>query len=175
MKMINILLTFSLLLVAGAAQARDAGVYAGAKLGAYSLDTDEEGLDIDYSDMAWGFYGGFRFNQYFSAEIEYLSLEEDSDKIFGVNVDLEADGWVVSARPTLPLNNNFEVYAKLGWAWLDSKASAFGFSETDSEDDFFWGVGATWYINKLHIRGEIQADDDVPDFLVYTVGVGVEF
>jgi len=87
-------LAFAMLAAAGVSQAQHTGMYAGAKLGGYTVDSG----DLDLSDFAWGGYAGFRINPYLSAEVEYLSLEEESDTLLGENFDAESDLWALSAR-----------------------------------------------------------------------------
>ena len=71
--------------------------------------------------------------------------------------------------------SNFDLFAKLGWGYTDVEASGFGVSATDSDDSFFGGIGAEWHGERLSVRGELQFDDDVPDTLVYTIGLGYAF
>ena len=161
------LLVAAAALLAGSVYAQDTGIYAGAKLGGYTVDVDS----LEFDDFAWGVYGGYMFNPYIGIEIEYLSLEEGSDG----GIDAEADVWIASAKPTLPIGDTFELFAKLGWGYTDVEVSGFGLSESDSDDSFFGGIGAEWHGERLSVRGELQFDDDVPDTLVYTVGLGYAF
>lgn len=152
-------------LQAGAASAEN--FYVGGKLGGYDVD---QGI-VDINELALGGYFGYRFNEYVSVEAEYVHLFEDST--FGVDVD--GDFWALSVRPTLPLGDDWELYAKAGWGYLDAEASTSFGSANDSDDDFVWGLGAQWNGSSFHVRGEVQADADVPDFLIYTVGIGFSF
>ncbi len=152
-------------LQAGAVSAED--FYLGGKLGGYDV---EEGF-VDINELALGAYFGYRFNEYVSVEAEYVNLFEDST--FGVDVD--GDLWAVSVRPTLPLDDEWELYAKAGWGWLDVEADGGFVSTSGTDDDFIWGLGIQWNGPNFHVRGEVQSDTDVPDFLIYTVGIGVSF
>ncbi len=153
-------------LQAGAATAEN--FYVGGKLGGYDVD---QGI-VDINELAAGGYFGYRFNEYVSVEAEYVHLFEDS--AFGADID--GDLWAFSVRPTLPLSEDWELYAKAGWGWLDVEVDGgfFG-SESDTDNDFVWGLGAQWSGQSFHVRGEVQADTDVPDFLIYTVGIGIDF
>lgn len=150
------------------ATAQDNNWYLGGKFGGYDVDQPV----VELNDLALGAYGGYRFNPYFSVEAEYINLFEDSVQ----GIDVDSDLWAFSVRPSYPIGDSWEVYAKLGWAWLEVEAddSFFG-SATEDDDDFFWGLGTSYSNNGFHIRGEVQADTDVPDFLIYTIGVGIDF
>jgi len=173
----------ALILICQVAHSEDTGVYAGAKVGGYSFEED----DVEISDIAWGVYGGYMFNRHIGVEAEYLKLEEGNDSfpIPGTNekgeIEGEVDIWALSIKPTLPLSDQWELYAKLGWNWYETEASGsvqgLGtlVSESDSDDGFLWGIGAEWSYDIYHLRAEFQSDDDFPDTSIYTVGVGINF
>ncbi len=168
MKLYATVLMAALAVQSGGVNAEDSGIYLGGKLGAYDIDSGP----LDINELAAGGYFGYRFNQYVSVEAEYVHLFEDS--AFGADID--GDLWVISVRPTLPLNKDWEIFAKLGWGWLDVEVDAGSFgSATEEDDDFAWGVGTTWTGEWFHVRGEVQADSDVPDFMIYTIGIGFDF
>jgi outer membrane autotransporter protein len=50
------------------------------------------------------------------------------------------------AKPRYQINN-FEVFARLGWAHTQVRANLPGRSTTDKDDDFSWGVGANYHFN----------------------------
>ncbi len=176
----------ALILMCQIAHAEDTGFYAGAKVGGYTFEENDE-FDFEISDVAWGVYGGYMFNRYIGVEAEYMSLEEGDDSVSvpgsSVNVDVvgEVESWGLSIKPTLPLSDQWELFAKLGWNWYDSQATAsiqgFGtqISASESDDEFFWGIGAAWSHNMFHVRAEYQSDEDYPDSSIYTVGFGVNF
>ena len=154
----------------GVATAEDGAPYVGAKLGGYQFDKGP----VDVNDFAAGFYFGYRFNRYVSVEGEWVYLIPD-DIVFGD--DFNANVWVASVRPSYPLNDSWEVYAKLGWGWIDAEIDREGSftNQSEEDDDFVWGLGTSWLGEKYHFRAEVQADTDVPDFLIYTIGAGLKF
>ncbi len=154
---------------AGPGLADESGVYLGIKAGGYEV---EQG-DIDSNEFAFGAYAGYRYNANLAFELEYSRLYAD-DFLGG-----DFDGYltVLSVVPTLPLDDNWDLYAKLGWAWLDFTIDG-GFSPRpgaeDEDDDFFWGLGASWSGENWQVRGEFQADTDT-DLMLYTLGIGYRF
>jgi opacity protein-like surface antigen len=74
-------------------------------------------------------------------------------------VDMKGTSWDLTARPTLPLGERFEVFGVLGYSWYDWKIRASFEGETVSEDDkdgeLLYGLGAAWQINDAWaLRGE---------------------
>lgn len=147
--------------------------YLGAKAGSYLNDDNE-----DFSETALGGYGGYRVNQYIAAEAEYLNLSEDSE----YSSDFEGDLYVVSLRPSLPLGDNWEIFGKIGWYWLDGDLTE-NYNrdqpiELSADDDgLFLGVGVTWYLNGFHIRSEYQSDEQgaFGGLAIFSLSVGIDF
>lgn len=148
----------------------DAGVYLGIKAGAYEVEQGE----VDSNEFALGAYVGYRYNKNLAFELEWAHLY--SDNFLGG--DFDGDLTALSVVPTLPIDDNWGIYAKLGWAWLDFTLEdnfldpASGVE--DDDNDFFWGFGASWSPEHWEFRGEFQADSDT-DLWLYTLGVGYRF
>jgi OmpA-OmpF porin, OOP family len=124
----------------------DSGPYVGAGIGYFGLDGD----GFDASDTSFKVFGGYRANQYFAAELEYIDGGKPEDS--GVEIDIS--GWNLSALGSWPVTEQFDVFAKLGVIFWDAKARGFG---DDSGEDFSYGVGADYKFGEnWAIRGEYQ-------------------
>jgi hypothetical protein len=137
---------------------RDASFYAGIKGGSYDFFLDDEDEIWDVFEHLWGPFAGYRFNDHLAIEAEYLLLEDDNDN----DNAYDADIFVVSVVPTLPIGDIWEIYAKIGWAWVDREVRRGG-SFTNFEDDgnkALWGLGTAWNIGHLTIGAEFQTEDD---------------
>jgi opacity protein-like surface antigen len=155
----------------------NSGLYLGAGIGQGSINTDTVSVPgasykFDANDFAYKIFGGWRFNKYFAAELDYVDLGNPSDKKSfddgeGGVIDLKTEigvsafaGYLVG---TLPIGI-FELSAKLGYTYWDAdlKASAEGFSDSasDSGEDFAWGVGAGMtFFDHLNAKIEYEALD----------------
>lgn len=81
---------------------------------AYNQDLDSFGLDADKKATTLSLFGGYNFNENFSAEFGYLYAGKG-----GVDgVDFETQGVALSGIARLPLNDIFSVFAE-GGAYLN--------------------------------------------------------
>lgn len=167
-------LAVAALMTAAAAQAQDTdeeyGLYAGAGVGEYNIDIDDfddataaiEGYDSD--DTAWRAFGGWRVNRYLSTEIAYINLGSPEDEIApDVFAEVETDGFAPYVIGTFPLGP-FEVFAKAGYYFHDTKARITtptgSTSASDSGEDFTWAAGAGVTIfDTFNIRLEYEQFD----------------
>lgn len=167
-------LAVAALMAAAAAQAQDTdeeyGLYAGAGVGEYNIDIDDfddataaiEGYDSD--DTAWRAFGGWRVNRYLSTEIAYINLGSPEDEIApDVFAEVETDGFAPYVIGTFPLGP-FEVFAKAGYYFHDTKARITtptgSTSASDSGEDFTWAAGAGVTIfDTFNIRLEYEQFD----------------
>lgn len=135
------------------AQAGMQGFYAGAEVG----NTDVSGAD---DDIGFKILGGYRFHPNLAAEIGYGMLYDKS----GVEVTaLEA---VVVGM--FPLNNQFSLIGKLGFANVDVEVPG----ASDDKTELTWGIGAQYDLGRnLGLRAVWQRyeTDDAIDYLA--VGV----
>ncbi len=128
------------------------------------------------------FYMGYSFNDYFQAELGYTFYEEYKFKnVFGVDgaaVDLSADTYDIVSVVKLPLNDVFNVYAKLGTANINKSDKANSTAKalplpaiSDRSYRLTYGVGAVYNLNSIfsidagwyHINGTSSIKDT--DFL----------
>jgi OOP family OmpA-OmpF porin len=92
--------------------------------------TDAAALSIDSRVVFTGrIAGGYQFNQNLAVEIGYLRFSAvDFNGVGGVlgqDISLKESALDFMAKPILPLSVNFNVYAKLGLAYVKANGSAF--------------------------------------------------
>jgi OmpA-OmpF porin, OOP family len=141
------------------AQARgaDTGFYVGGDVGQ---------LDLDGADKDTGFriLGGYQINRNFSAELGYSMLYDKDD------VDVSA--WELVGVGKLPLNNNFSLIGKLGFAMWEVEA----FGEKADGTDLTYAVGVQYDVSRnLGIRAQWQRYDVEGDADLLSVGLVYRF
>jgi len=148
------------------AMAAGSGPYVGAGVGSFGLDVDgiEDGVNFSGDDTGFKLLGGYRMNQYFGAELEYIDggSVEDKYSIDGdtLKVAIDVSGFNLSLLGSYPFADSFDVFAKVGAIFWDAdfKASFPGVptqKDTDDGNDFSWGVGASWYFTD-HLGARIE-------------------
>ncbi|GGY83250.1 hypothetical protein GCM10011613_30170 [Cellvibrio zantedeschiae] len=175
------------LLAAVALPAAADGFYIYGDLGQskFSGDTDE-------TDTAAALGLGYKLNNNFSLELGYHDLGgiDISETMYypGVgNVDVDgsvdASAVQVSALAKLPLNDSFDLFARLGYGRikLDATATASAQGVTGTESDSasenkpVYGVGAGYKLNeKVGLRAEYIKFGDT-DISSFTLGVSYAF
>lgn len=176
---------------APAAAQADAGWYIGGAYGMTTIDVDMTGITnptVDDSDSGFKIYGGFQFNKHLGAEVGYV---DGGKATFGGSIpslgigpftgDLSVTAITFAAVGTLPLNEQFALFGKVGLAAWDAKANvsaaALAGSADDSGTDLLYGIGARYNLNKnWGITLEYEAVD-VEDggFSMTSVGVRYKF
>jgi OmpA-OmpF porin, OOP family len=168
-----------------------AQLYVGFSVGQTNFgdDIDETLVDVgtvDSSDNGFKAFGGYRFNKYVAAELEYFKLGEAtySGTFGGATVTggkLRLSGYNLSAVGILPLSERFSGFAKLGIFLWEAKASeTTGGVPTEAKEDgndLSFGLGASYdFTNNLAARLEWQrlvVDSSEVDYL--SVGVVLAF
>ncbi len=104
---------------AGSALAAN-GLYVGAGAGQASYDVCGElrGLgatSCDDEDTGWKVFGGYDFSENLAVEAAWVDLGEVSASAAGGAATVEVDGIVVDLKGTLPLNEAFGIFGKVGF------------------------------------------------------------
>ena len=120
-----------------AAPAIAADVYLGVNAGQNAID-----VSTVKSSTAFGVLGGYTFNENIAAEVAYTDLGS-AERTFSPN-KLTGNVMSIAAVGSLPLNKDFSLFAKLGYA--QSKIDVPGISETKS--DLTYGIGAQYNASK---------------------------
>jgi OOP family OmpA-OmpF porin len=143
------------------AMAADNGPYIGAGIGSFGVDVD----GFDASDTGFKVFGGYRFMDYFAAELEYIDGGTAEDGGFEIDVS----GWNLSGIGRLPIGEKFNVFAKLGMIFWDADLGGIE-SGSDSGEDFSWGIGAGYsFTDQFGMQVEYQGfeieDADMVDMI----------
>ncbi|WP_340680030.1 outer membrane beta-barrel protein [Paraglaciecola sp.] len=178
-------LSLALIGLSGAAQAEmDApGIYVGAGYGQYSIQFEDRENDIDFDDDSAVLKGyvGAQFNAYLSLELAYQNFDEAND----IDNYAEIDGLSLAAIVSLPISENFSLFAKGGWfewkADVSTTIPAIGNITSSQEGgDIFYGAGLQYAFTK-NIRARIEyerfeLEDDIdPDLDVASVSIQYMF
>ena len=112
-----------------------------------NISDDDDGVDISLNALTVGV--GYEFETTYDAftimpELKVgFGVTDDDVSFLGTNVNVDIDRYTeLSLRANYQVNDSFFVYAQPAYANLKIEASANGFSESDDEWEFGYGVGA---------------------------------
>lgn len=126
--------------VATSAFAADEGPYAGVTVGR-SKTNDISGVTLTKStDTVGGILGGYQFTKNWGVEGQYTS----AGKFEAGNASGKSNAYGVSAVGTLPMANNFSLYAKLGIANTKTTLSNAGGASGATRTAGTYGLGAQY-------------------------------
>jgi OOP family OmpA-OmpF porin len=191
------------LISSGTLLAAENGVfYIGGNLGQARVHFDgtpvvAAGFPITYdnSDTAWNVFGGYQFNQYFSAELSYVKLGNYHANLAtpGGNLftNIQITGWGGSLVGTLPLGKDFSLLGRIGATWMrQSRGSCdvcIDIVSTASDNTWSptFGIGLKYdFKSNLSARAELTHYTNVGDsnantfgatINVYTIGLAYKF
>lgn len=153
-------------IVSASCAASAAELYAGG--GVAVLDADEVTLNAVY-----GRFGAF-FNENISAEAR-LGLGVGDDSFGGAKVELD-NFYGVYVRGGIPAGEVFYPYAVLGYTKGKTSFSGGGFSDSNSDSDLSYGIGADFKVTEsLKINAEYLSYLDKDEAEITGVSVGVAF
>lgn len=173
MKFIIATLATGLLAVTPAMAAEDGGFYVGAGAGSFGIDYNEvdngDVFTFSGDDTAFKLFGGYNFNKYLGAEVEYLdggTIDETYDlgEGFTLGVDIDVTGFNLSIVGVAPIGERFSLFAKVGMVFWDVDfIEDFDGDVTvynDSGEDLSWGLGAGFnFTDQFGARIEYQSFD----------------
>lgn len=164
----KILVNFSLATLTLAAGAAHAGGYVGASVG-HSEFSDDFDNSISFSVK-----GGYEFSENFAFEAAYLNLGKADDNIPPV-WEAEVTGINTSLVGIAPINQNIDVFAKVGtFFWnVDLSEEGYGKIADDDGTDISFGVGGAYHIaDDISVFAEYQRfnvdDGEIDNFSVGT-------
>ena len=114
-----------------ATAAADTTFYAGGGVGYYNIKIDHPlagtcttGCSRNFQDSSavWNITGGVMLGKYVGLQADYYDYSQAQDQIpinSGVETDVSGDAWELSVRPTLPLGEHFDLFARLGYNWYN--------------------------------------------------------
>ncbi|NVD71129.1 outer membrane beta-barrel protein [Duganella sp. BJB1802] len=150
MKQITVFAMIAALAAPLAVQAE--GYYVGGNIGRAEQKADVGSASFKESATAYKLVGGFNYNKNFGAEIGYADLREVTVSGNGASISSKPSAFYVAATGTLPLNEQFSLFGKLGIAAAHEKLTAtygrFTDSGTDNRTTPYISVGAAFVLNK---------------------------
>ncbi|WP_432696968.1 porin family protein [Marinobacterium sp. YM272] len=187
-----------------AASANAAGGYIFGDVGRsdFDLGSGGSGFSVDDTDTSYTLGLGYRFNDYFSAEIGYADLGAasvstdgpTSGDVLGINgtlngdISADATGFLYGVRGNLPVTESFNLFARLGMLHWQSDADVDltvdgtninGSAELDNGTDPYVGLGADYFFNdSISVNAQWNrymldvANEDVD---IDTLSLGVAF
>lgn len=174
---------------ADAAQAPNESWYVGLSAGQSSTTFSSSDFSYasavvtessDRNKTGGKFFMGYDFNKNWAVELGYAGLGRPKFKYDGVGVasgasahrEVREESWNLVAKGSLPINEQFGLFGKLGATWNRSQASfnlnstnaAFtaavggtSYTNTKTRSDVLVGVGAQFYFNKnVAVRVEYE-------------------
>lgn len=143
------------------AQSPAIGPYVGGSIG--SANYSDEGCfgDCDKTDIGFKVFGGYMFTPYIGGEVGYGMFGKAKVGIPGVgNAELKSSGMHGFLTLQYPVDN-WAVFGKLGFAWLDNEVTAstptVSVSDSDSSTEFAYGLGFTYMFSpNFGVRGEYE-------------------
>ncbi len=190
------------LLASGAALAEDNRFYVGFSAGQARPSFDSTPaiaagfpVTFDSSDSAWKAFGGYQFNQHFSAEANYVKLGTYAANVNVLGTplftDVNINGWGAALVGTLPLGKDFSLLGRLGETYVrESRGTCstlcqanttFGATNTWSPT---FGIGLKYDFNpNWSARAEVERFTKVgssdntfgASINLYTIGVAYKF
>ncbi len=136
------------LIAASAASFAQAQAYIGANVGRAELKADISGLpSAKDSATAAKLYGGYQFNPTFGVEggYNYLGKGELNN---GPSISGKPESIYVAGTATVPVNQEFAVFAKVGAARSRTKLNVNGNNFNEYHNTALIGIGASYALTK---------------------------
>lgn len=149
----------------------DGGFYVGGSLGKAAVDVQDFGSDAG----AWKGFGGFLFDLPvidLAVEASYVNFGSQSDSLMGQSAKLDVTGFSAFGVAGVDFGP-MTVFAKYGVINWDAKINAAGLSGSDSGNDPAYGIGVSFHLSSIEIRGEYEKFDvqDTDDVNMISAGV----
>jgi len=185
-KTLQIISALTITLSVGSVHAADSGFYVGGSIGQGTIELEPiSDIEFDETDTAWKVLAGFNFDlPLLDLGIEggYVDLGAPSVGDSRAMIELEATGFSAFGLAGFGIGP-VDLFAKAGFvAWdLEGRLSGtdvppeFQLTESDSDTDLAYGVGARFNLGKLGIRAEYERFEIADVDAVYMASVGITF
>jgi OOP family OmpA-OmpF porin len=147
------------------------GFYLGGGVGDFSSavdeinsldDVDDVGIDFSDGDNATKLFAGWKFNQFFAVQGDFVDFGESSGAVSpSVRGTSDVQGLSTSVVGTLPLGP-IELFARVGMMFYDVDLNLTGGRVIDeSGEDLVWGAGLGFDVldDRLNLRLEYEQID----------------
>lgn len=147
------ILCLSVLIFVGfAASAMDVSPYIAGIVGSTSYTAKSGGTSTTQSaGVGFGFFGGFGLSRHFALDGAYTSYGKAD------NSDAYLSSLAVYLKGVIPLNYQFRIFGKLGFANVTSHS---GGSSNQTGSGIAYAAGVSFKVTpNVYILGQYQADD----------------
>jgi OOP family OmpA-OmpF porin len=138
----------------------DEGFFLGGGLGNYSAEidnVDDADFDFDEDESASRIFAGWRFNNFFAAQVDRYDFGEAANAPALLNVSADTKGWAPSIVGTFPLGP-VELFIRGGIVFYDVEVSIDGgrvFDESGEDPVYSAGIGFT-VLERLNLKLEYE-------------------
>jgi opacity protein-like surface antigen len=166
-------LIMSVLVLALAVPAAQAGGLVGASIGQASLEVNDGDFRFDESDTSWKIFGEWHVLKFLGFGLGYYDL--GSPSVSSLSIDTKA--WNLYAVGILPIGN-IDLFGKVGYAMWDVDA---GGGDGDDGSDLAYGVGIAFKVSQMiGVRLEyeivdLKPEDASADLNFWSLGVDFRF
>jgi OOP family OmpA-OmpF porin len=158
------------------------GFYAGASIGAASMDEDFNQVTLDDNTTAYKLVGGWWVNRFFALEVGYHNFG-DFEQDFTLGGDrqtakVSADGYTLGMQATYPIASKVSVFGRAGAFFWDGEAEINNVSQASSEEtNPYYGLGLSYaFTEKLMLNGDwTRYDLEEADSDVFSIGFQYRF
>jgi outer membrane immunogenic protein len=151
-----LLATAALTLISAPALAQSAAPGVTGSIGYTHFDGDDASLGAITGRL------GYDFNRNFGIEGEAsIGVADEDVTIAGVNGSIEHDYDAAAyAVAKLPVNENFELFGRVGYGTTSLKADVAGYTAREDGESINYGVGANWFFDGQNgLRGDFTRRD----------------
>ena len=125
-------------------------------------------LSVDDDDIGWKFYGGMLITENFGFEAGWTDLGDMNQN----GVDIETEGFTAAGLASLPLSEDFSIYAKAGVFFWDQDVNTVSFDG----QDLMYGIGVRMrFMDQFHVRVEWEQFDTKFETDMISVTGGIQF
>lgn len=142
-------------------------IYMGADLGSTKVD----GFDRENS---YGIFAGYKFTPAFAVEANVRRLADYNFTVGASRGDLSLDQVGVSVIGTMPINDAFNVYGRLGYNRVKAKASISGYKGAGSDSSAMFGIGLGYNFTDT-ISGRLEVQKPGSDTTNVSAGIAFAF
>jgi OOP family OmpA-OmpF porin len=132
--------------ISSTAFAGDEGFYAGGNVGVGKPIVNTPNGEDKKSSAVGGIVLGYKFSKYLAVEGEYTGIGKVTDKASGT---VKGDAASIAAIGFIPLNEEFNLYGKLGVAATKTRvSSSLAPMNDDTRTAVTYGLGGEYNLNK---------------------------
>lgn len=159
--------------------------YVGVNAGQSEQKIGFDNVSTKESATGYKLYAGYNFDKTFGAEAGYVDFGDADFKDAGDSLTVRTKSFYVAATATLPVNNEFAVFAKAGIARnrvsANLKVGSDTFNGSENRTSAIFGLGASYNVAKnLAVVAEYEyfgkvAKDNGVDVKADLLSIGLHY